>query len=67
MTPTDVAEQVAAELASYVSTAANRRVALAVPGGSVADVVFLHFATLAIEWPRVDVTSPANHRAALLT
>jgi 6-phosphogluconolactonase len=56
MTPTDVAEQVAAELGRYVSTAANPRVAIAVPGGSVADVVFPHFAALAIEWPCVDVT-----------
>jgi hypothetical protein len=36
MTPTDVAEQVATQLARYVETATTSRVALAVPGGSVA-------------------------------
>jgi 6-phosphogluconolactonase len=56
MTPTEVAEQVAAELARYARAAAGARIALAVPGGSVADVVFPRFAALAIDWSRVDVT-----------
>ena len=51
MTPTDVAEQVATELARTVTAAdAGRRVALAVPGGSVADLVFPRFARLAVDW-----------------
>ena len=68
MTPTDVAEQVAANLAQYVDAAANSRVALAIPGGSVADLVFPRFASLAIDWSRLDVTwvdervVPADHR-----
>jgi 6-phosphogluconolactonase len=57
MTPTDVAEQVATELARTVTAAdAGRRVALAVPGGSVADLLFPRFARLAVDWSRVDVT-----------
>ena len=57
MTPTDVAEQVATDLARTVTAAdAGRRVALAVPGGSVADLVFPRFARLAVDWSRVDVT-----------
>jgi 6-phosphogluconolactonase len=56
VTPTEVAEQVAAELAKYARTAAGARISLAVPGGSVADVVFPFFAALAIDWSRVDIT-----------
>lgn len=68
MTPTEVAGQVAAELAEYARAAAGARVALAVPGGSVADIVFPRFASLAIDWSRVDVTwvdervVPPDHR-----
>jgi 6-phosphogluconolactonase len=57
MTPTDVAEQVAAELERTVAAVTGpRRVALAVPGGSVAEVVFPHFASLPIDWTRIDIT-----------
>jgi 6-phosphogluconolactonase len=57
MTPNDVAEQVATELARTVSAAdAGRRVALAVPGGSVAELLFPHLARLALDWSRIDVT-----------
>ena len=56
MTPTDVAEQVASEFARTVAAAADRRVALAVPGGSAAELVFPRFVSLAIDWSRIDVT-----------
>ena len=57
MTPTDVAEHAATELARTVSAAdASRRVALAVPGGSVAELLFPRLARLALDWSRIDVT-----------
>jgi 6-phosphogluconolactonase len=57
MTPTDVAEHVATELARTVSAVdASRRVALAVPGGSVAELLFPRLARLTLDWSRIDVT-----------
>jgi 6-phosphogluconolactonase len=56
MTPTEVAEQVATELARGVVSAAAPRVALAVPGGSVAELVFPRLTSLALDWCRIDVT-----------
>jgi 6-phosphogluconolactonase len=57
MTPTDVAEEVVTELARTVAAAdAGRRVALAVPGGSVAELLFPRLARLALDWSRIDVT-----------
>ena len=56
MTPTDVAAEVARELARYVGATAERRVALAVPGGSVAELAFPRFAMLALDWSQVDLT-----------
>jgi len=56
MSPTEVAEQVAAEFARYVDATPQPRLAIAVPGGSVADLLFPRFATLAIDWRRIDVT-----------
>jgi 6-phosphogluconolactonase len=57
MTPPDVAEQVVTELARAVTaTDAGRRVALAVPGGSVAELLFPRLVRLALDWSRIDVT-----------
>jgi 6-phosphogluconolactonase len=57
LTPTDVAERVVSEFARRVATATSEpRFAVAVPGGSVAELVFPRLGELALDWSRIDVT-----------
>ena len=58
MTRADVADRVAHafEQTARAAGSAGRRVAVAVPGGSVAEIVFPRLAALTIDWSRVDLT-----------